>query len=311
MKRRNPRLIIFGGSGLIGSALALSQASRYRVTVVTRPSSRFNPKDSRIEVVPWDYREHETILSLMAGKYLLVNLVGENLAGRRWNRKKKAAILSSRLFLPGILTGILPKARTLPLAYLQASAIGFYPNHSELSQVEEALPGRGFLSRVTAEWEAAAGPIDMMGVRTLLFRFGLVLSREGGILPRLWLPYRFFMGAGLGSGREWISWIHISDLIRAVEFLIAREEKKGIYNLTSPEPVRSGEFYRTLARTIKRPLWFRVPGFALRPVLGEMADETLLSSRKVIPCGLMKSGFKFRHPHLEDALHDLLIPSPG
>ncbi|HJT17721.1 MAG TPA: TIGR01777 family oxidoreductase [Thermoanaerobaculia bacterium] len=223
-----------------------------------------------------------------------INLAGENI-GRRWTRDRKRRILDSRVDT----TNKIVVAR--PRVLINASAVGFYGARGDEILDESAASGSGFLAEVTRQWEAAAHRADDFA-RVVVFRFGVVLARGGGALPQMMLPFRFGAGGPTGSGQQWISWIDRQDVVRAIEWPVDNPDVRGTYNITSPEPVRNRHFAHALGRAMHRPSFMPAPAFALRLVLGEMADEMLLTGQRVVPSRALREGFTFRYPTLESSL---------
>jgi uncharacterized protein (TIGR01777 family) len=197
------------------------------------------------------------------------------------------------------------RAAERPPVLVQASGIDFYGPQEDEPVDEDDPQGEGFLAYVTREWEAASAPAEALGVRRVCLRTAMVLAREGGALPKLALPFRLGAGGPVGSGRQWVSWIHLRDEVRAIRFLLEHPEASGPFNLTAPEAVRNRELAKTLGRVLRRPSLFRAPAFAVRAVLGEMAD-TVLDGRRAVPRRLRELGFTWEYPELEGALRDLL-----
>ena len=193
-----------------------------------------------------------------------------------------------------------------PKIVVQASAVGYYGSRGDSDLTETSLPGEGFLSQLCEEWEESSRAVESTGVRHVVIRSGLVLGSSGGVLPRFLKMFRFHLGGYLGNGRQWVSWIDRSDEIRALLFLLEREDTSGVFNLTAPHPVQMREFSRVLGRTLKKSSWFPVPAVSLWLLLGKMAEETVLASQKVLPERLLKAGFKFEYPYLKQALMDIL-----
>jgi uncharacterized protein len=244
----------------------------------------------------------------LEGVNVVVHLSGENV-GRRWAAARKERIRSSRVVTTRLLSETIARLRSKPTLLISASAIGIYGNRGDEVLTEASRPGdpaNDFLTSVTLEWENAAQPARAAGVRVLHPRFGVVLSPDGGALQKLLLPFRLGLGGRIGDGRQWVSWISIDDAVGAVEHLLADDSLSDAVNVTAPEPVTNQELTRTLGRILSRPTPFRVPAWALRLVMGEMADSTLLASTRALPARLLASGYRFMHPGLESALRDML-----
>lgn len=302
------RVVIIGVNGFIGRELATHLISRgFDIVGTSRYPQRAAPyHDPAIHLVHWDGRSPQEIASHIDGARAVVNLAGETLAGWRWSTLKKKRILDSRV-QAGLALGEAVESLAQGLEVLiQASAVGFYGNRADEVLAESSARGEGFLSRVTEQWEAASFGVEAGGVRRVVLRIAMVLGRGGGALPRLILPFRLFLGGELGNGKQWMSWIHIRDLVDAISFLLERSDLQGIFNIAAPGPVRNRDFSRSIAGIIRRPSWFRIPAFVLRLIMGEVAREMLLVSQQVAPRRLQQAGFSFRFPCLQEALKDLL-----
>lgn len=301
-------IIIGGATGFIGRPLALSLAGEgYEVAVLTRSRDKARALfGDQAVAVEWDGRTSRGWLDLAGSATAIINLAGENIGAGRWTNKRKQRIVASRLDAGKAVMDSLRRAAGRPKSLIQASAIGFYGPRSDEELDETSPPGDGFLAGMVKEWESATREAEDLGIRRIVIRSGLVLGRDGGVLPRFLGPFRFFVGGPLGSGNQWLSWIHRDDEIAAVRFLLERPQLAGVFNLTAPGPVTMKEFARSLGRVMKRPSWFPVPAFLLRWLFGEMADETLLSGQRVLPSALLKAGYEFLYPDLGGALEAIL-----
>jgi uncharacterized protein (TIGR01777 family) len=242
----------------------------------------------------------------------IIHLAGENIA-TRWTEARKTRILASRVRGTRLLSEIASRMAQPPRVMISASAVGIYGNRGDEFLTEESQLGgaHDFLVSTGQQWEAAADAARAAGIRLVHPRLGLVLSRRGGALGRMLLPFRLGLGGRLGPGSQWMSWISINDVVSALIFLMAKEEAVGPVNVTSPEPVRNREFTRTLGRVLSRPTVLPVPSSGLRLVFGEMAEAALLASTRVMPERLLGLGFRFQHPTLEPALRDVLRDQAG
>ncbi len=260
---------------------------------------------SGVEVAGWDGRTSAGWADRITGSTAIVNLAGENLAGARWTAERKRNLIQSRIDPGHAVVAAIEAATAMPRVVVQASAIGYYgPNETDdLSETSPA--GDDFPARVCAEWEASTAGLDRLGVRRVIARTAIVLDGRMGALPRMMLPYRFFIGGPLGDGHQPFSWIHIQDEVAALRFLMETERATGPFNLSSPQPLANAEFSRILGRVMRRPSLVSTPGFALRLVFGEMAS-TLLTGQRVLPRRLLDLGFAFRFPNATEALSDIL-----
>ena len=296
------RVAISAASGLIGSALARSLAADgTEVLRLVRRAAR------SADEIGWDPADTARGLdpARLAGVNAVVHLSGAPIASGRWTPARKAELRASRIDSTTILARAMAAASPPPAALVCASATGYYGDTGDRVTDESSPPGAGFLAGLVADWEAAADPARAAGIRVTHFRSGVVLSRGGGMLGRLLLPFRLGLGAKVGSGRQYFSWISGTDEVRAIRFLLENTQAEGAYNLTAPEPVTNAEFTRALAAALHRPALIAVPSAALRAVLGEVASE-LLGSQRVVPARLQAAGFGFEQPDIATALaHEL------
>ena len=303
-------VVISGGTGLIGGALSRSLLGEgHGVTWLGRDPARARPLPC-VEVRRWDARSPEGWVDLLEGADAFVNLAGENLAGTgplpsRWTEERKQRIRDSRILAGGAVVDAFRAARKRPSVLVQASGVGIYGPLDETVANEQTPAGSDFLARLAVDWEASTAPVEALGVRRAIARTGVVLTMAGGALPRLVLPYRLFAGGPLGSGRQWVPWIHLADEVAAIRFLIENAEARGPFNLTAPGAATNAEMGRTLGRILGRPSWVPAPASAWRALLGEVAD-LVLSGQRALPSRLLEAGFRFRFPDLETALRDLL-----
>ena len=306
------RVLITGGTGLIGRALAENLiADGHEVIVLTRSPERATSLPAGVRVEGWDARTAEGWGRLADGADAIVNLAGSSIAGQgffpsRWTEEQLRLIRESRLNSSRAVVEAVAQAEQKPRVVIQASGVGYYGYRGNDPLTEDAKPGDDWASRFTAEeWEPSTAAIEGMGVRLVVIRTGVVLSTEDGALPRLLLPFRLFVGGPMGSGKQWVSWIHLEDQARAIRFLIENEEAQGAFNITAPNPVPNGELARSIGKAMGRPSWIPVPGFALRLAFGEVA-EVVLKGQRAVPQRLLDLGFEFRFPAAEVALQDLL-----
>jgi uncharacterized protein (TIGR01777 family) len=287
---------VSGATGLIGTALVEHlRASGARVRRLVRPG-RAGPDD-----VEWDPMRGVLAPNALDGVDAVVHLAGEPIA-QRWSAEKKKAIRESRVRGTELLARRIAESERKPRVLLSGSAVGIYGDRGDETLDEESAPGTDFLAGVVREWEGATRAAADAGVRVAMLRTGLVLSPKGGALERLLLPFRMGVGGPIGSGRQWMSWISLHDHVRAVAYAMETETLSGPVNLVAPNPVTNAEFAITLGRVLTRPALVPVPGFALELMYGEMARATILSGQRVLPKVLVRTGFEFAHPALEQAL---------
>ena len=295
-------ILISGAGGLVGSAL--SAQLQYEGHAFQRLGRRTQgPTDLK-----WDPMAG-VMDPLPDGLRAVVHLAGESIAEGRWTQAKMARIRESRVQGTRLLAEGLARLPEPPPVLVCASAIGFYGEGGDRIQTEEAARGAGFLADVCADWEQATQPAADAGMRVVQLRIGVVLAPDGGALKKMLPPFKLGLGGRLGSGDQYMSWIHIEDLVHAICKSIDDPSLAGPVNATSPQPVRNQEFTKTLGRVLRRPTIFPLPAFMARLALGKMADELLLASMRVKPERLLDSGFAFRHPNLDGALRDLLSSS--
>lgn len=300
----NPIVAIAGSSGLIGSALvsALRADDQEVLRIVRRAPA--NPGELR-----WDPEAGDIDGRALAGVDAVVNLCGIGVGERRWSGAFKQNLRDSRITPTEVLSAAVAEARVPVL--INASAVGFYGDTGSRTVDESAPAGRGFLARLTQDWEAATAPARAAGTRVVLARTGLVLARSGGLLGRLRPLFSLGLGSRLGNGRQYMPWISLDDEIRALRFAMTEPAISGPVNLTGPAPVTNAEFTAALGRALNRPTPLLVPGFAARAAFGEFADEGLLSGQRAIPAALEHAGFRFRHNTIGEALgYAVARPTP-
>ena len=296
------RIVISGSSGLIGRAIVaeLSQAGHEITRLVRggpsadRPSIFWNPLGDFLDPLP------------LEGFDAAIHLAGENIAAARWTSEQKDKILKSRVQSTQLLAKTLAGLRHKPRVFVCASAVGFYGDRGAEIVDESSPAGKGFLAQVAAAWEEAARSAEAAGIRTVHLRLGAVLAAEGGMLPRLLPLFRWGLGAVLGPGTQFLSWVTLRDVVRAVTFLLEREDLSGPVNITSPNPVTNRDFSKALARAVGRPVFLRIPAWFLRLILGEMAQELFLASTRAVPRKLQSVGFEFEYPEIDQALCQLV-----
>lgn len=300
------RVIIAGGTGLIGRALAADLAADGRdVIVLSRSPERATGLPAGVRAERWDGRTAQGWGHLADGADAIVNLAGENLAAGRWTPERRARIRESRLRAGAAVVEAIRDVAAKPRVLIQASAVGYYGPRGDEELTEDAAPGDDFLARLCLEWEASTAAVTGFGVRRATIRTGIVLSPQGGALPRLVLPFRFFAGGRLGSGRQWYPWIHLADEVAAIRFLIDTEAASGPANLTAPHPVTNATMSAAIGRVLGRPALLPVPSAALRLTLGDMATA-VLDGQRAVPARLLALGYRFQFPDVEKALRDLL-----
>ncbi len=311
------RVIITGGTGLIGRALSANLAADgHEVIVLSRSPERAAALPTGVRAERWDGRTAAGWASLAEGAHAIVNLAGASLSGAglfpsRWTEERKRLIRDSRVSAGRAVVEAVTLAQKKPSVLVQASGIGTYGHRGDEVVTEETAFGDDFLARFVAEeWEPSTAAVEQMGVRRVITRNGVVLSQRAGALRPMLLQFRLFAGGPIGSGRQWLPWIHPVDMAAALRFLIDREDANGAFNTTSPNPVTNTQFARTLGRVMHRPSLVPLPGFAMKLAFGEVA-ELLLTGQRGVPRRLLELGFAFRFPDAEAALADILRASNG
>jgi uncharacterized protein len=299
-------ILITGSTGLIGSALtSYLIKSQHRVLRMVRRT----PVNA--DEISWDPVSGTLDKSAIEGLDAVVHLAGANLADGRWTAKRKQSLRDSRIVGTRFLAQSLAHLFDPPKVFISISAIGYYGDRGEEELEEESDKGKGFLSDLCYEWEMATAAATMRHIRVVIPRVGMVLSPAGGALALMLPLFRLGIGGRIGNGHQYVSWIAIDDLMGIIDYAIHNEKLQGPVNAVSPDPVTNLVFTKTLGSVLSRPAAFALPAMAARLAFGQMADEVLLSSAKVLPSRLTKSGYRFVHPKLEDALrHILQIPAP-
>jgi uncharacterized protein (TIGR01777 family) len=305
------RIIITGGTGLIGRALAENLArDEHDVYILSRSLDKGQRLPPGVQIAQWDARTATGWGHLASGAGAIINLAGENLAGdrffpARWTAGRKRLIMESRLNAAKAVFDAIQAASDKPAVVIQASAIGYYGPRGDEEIAEDDTPGDDFAARVCVAAENSLADIEELGVRYAVIRTGLLLSPNGGALTRLTFPFRYFAGGPLGNGKQWMSWIHIADEIWAIRLLLKNKSASGAFNLTAPRPVTNAEFSQTLGSVMNRPSSMTVPDRLFRLAFGEVST-LVLDGQRVLPKRLLDLGFTFLFPSLEPALRDLL-----
>lgn len=296
------RILVSGSTGLVGSALIpFLREKGWSVVRLVR-----TPVKNHSEEIFWDPVKKEIEFDRLEGFDAVVHLAGESVVGGRWTKAKKERIRSSRVEGSRFLCQALMGLKNPPPVVASASAIGFYGDRGAGFLHESTEPGEGFLAEVCQEWEEALKPLYSHEVRVSFLRISLVLSAKGGGLKAMLPPFRMGLGSILGSGRQYVSWIHIDDLVAAIEHVLTHKAMlRGPVIMASPNPVTQKEFAKRVGKVLHRPVFLWTPGFLLKTALGEMAQELLLSSQRVEPANLITTGYRFKFPELEGALRDL------
>jgi len=297
------KILVTGSTGLVGRALVSElKNAGHTVCRLVRPDTRAEAlAGSDGFDVRWDPATGE-LGGAAVGADAVVNLAGASIADGRWTTERKNVLQSSRVDTTRALVGALAKMSSRPRVLVSASATGYYGNRGDEVLTEESPAGTGFLSEIARKWEGEAEKAEVLGIRVVLARFGVVLSKEGGALAQMARPFRMGAGGRMGSGKQWMSWVGLEDAVAVVKLGMENGSVRGALNVVSPQPVRNAEFTEVLGKALRRPTLFPAPAFALRLALGEMADGLLLASARVVPSKLEKLGFRFADADLRSTL---------
>jgi hypothetical protein len=297
------KILISGSSGLVGTATSAGlHADGHNVVHLVRPG-----KTAKAGDVQWDPMRATVDVAGLEGVDVVIHLSGAGIADGRWTEERKQILRSSRIDTTRVLVDSLSRLKQKPRVLIVASAIGYYGSRGDEILTESSAIGTDFLALLCRDWEAEASRAAAMGIRTVMLRFGVVLSGKGGALPKMLTPFKLGVGGRLGSGQQWMSWIAVEDVLGIIRYAIANEQVSGPVNVVAPNPVRNEEFTRLLAAMLHRPAIFPAPAFLLRLAMGEMADAVLLSSDRVKPDQMLAAGYKFRFEILEPALRAAVL----
>ena len=305
------KVLVSGSTGLVGTALTKALARQgHTVCRLIRPTTQIGPESAGGFDVSWN-PETGALGGAAVGADAVVHLSGASVAVKRWSLKRKEVLLSSRINTTRALVAALGRMSAKPAVLISASAVGYYGDRGDEILTEESSAGDDFPARLAKGWEQEAQKAETFGTRVALARFGVILAREGGALPMMMAPFRFGLGGRIGSGKQWVAWISLADVVGALLRLLSGTPIRGAVqfapisgpvNVVSPEPVTNAEFTEELARAMHRPALIPAPAFVLRLALGEMADALLMASQRAVPKKLVESGYQFQHPDLGSAL---------
>jgi uncharacterized protein (TIGR01777 family) len=298
------RIIVAGGTGLIGQAFIKKMIEADKEVVLLTRKQHLEGLPSAVQLVQWDGKTTGDWQHWLEGAQAVVNLAGENIGAGVWTSQRKLRIVASRVDAGRALVTALKQTSQRPQVFLQASAIGYYGITTGQPATESSPAGRGYLPSVCLDWEGSTLGVEALGLRRVVVRTGIVLARDGGALPPMLPLFRFFAGGPLGSGRQVWSWISMADEVAAMAWLLENKTASGVYNLTAPTPATMAEIGHTLAKVLKRPYWLPAPAFALRLVLGEMSS-LVLDSQNIYPQRLLDSGYAFQYTQLKGAIESL------
>ena len=300
------KIVIIGATGFIGRKLFTAlDKEEYDLIVVSRDiANAHKVLGEHAEFCEWDGSDEGRLAQIFTDAGAIINLAGENIGTSGWSQNQRKKIISSRTNITTTVVKTINKLDKKPGVLLQASAIGFYGSDFINSFTEESPAGKGFLAEVTQKWEGATTGLHE-DVRLVLLRTGVVLAKDGGALPQMVMPFKLGAGGYVGSGKQWISWIHIDDEVDAIQFLMEHHEASGIFNLTAPEPEKMKYFAKEIGKALKMPSWLNVPSFVIKLAMGQRGEELLLASQKVLPNRLIEAGFQFQFTEARIALANI------
>ena len=303
----NLKIVLTGGTGLIGSKLGLRLSNEgNEITLFTRNVKLAEKNQSWVShIKKWDYNNPEQWKNSIGGIDAIVNLVGANLSAKRWSENYKKIIYNSRVISTRNMVNAISTCKVKPKAFITVSAVGIYGDKGDEILSENSNYGDDFLANLCKDWENEAAKVDSLGVRRVTLRIGIVLSTNGGMLKKLLLPYKLFLGGKLGNGNQWLPWIHIQDVINIIEFALTNDSLTGVVNCCAAGIVKMKDFAKTFGNIVHRPSYLCIPKFIIRIVLGEIAN-TAVSSQRISIEKLLAAGYKFKFPELENALKNLL-----
>ncbi len=305
------KVAITGATGFIGSRLVERlHGEGHSIVVLSRDAQRANrmfpsTRFPNLEAIPYKPLESGDWQGAIAGCQAVINLAGEAIAEGRWSPQRKQAILDSRKLGTQKIVEAIANAETKPEVLINSSAVGYYGTSETATFDESNAPGNDFLADVCKAWEAEAQNVTNSGTRLVILRTGIVLEKEGGALGKMLTPFLLFAGGPLGSGKQWVSWIHRDDWVNLALYALTHPEVSGVLNATAPNPVRMSEFCQTVGETLNRPSWLPVPDFALEALLGDAA-QVVLQGQQVLPKRTQEQGFEFQYPKIDSAIAAIL-----
>jgi uncharacterized protein (TIGR01777 family) len=300
------KILVSGATGLVGTALVGALAiDGHTVCRLVRPQTKTAGGTHGAFDVAWNPETGE-LGGAAVGADAVVNLAGASIADGRWTESRKRTLRTSRVDATRALVAALGKMNAKPTVLISASAIGFYGNRGDEVLTEASVPGSDFLSDLARDWEAEALRAEALRTRVVLPRFGIILAKQGGALPKMMLPFRFGAGGRIASGKQWMSWVALDEVVEIIKFALNTRDLRGPVNVVAPEPASNSEFTQALASALHRPSFFPIPALALKLAIGEMAEALLLSSQRVKPAVLARIGYRFSRPLLEPVLQELV-----
>ncbi|MDQ3799221.1 MAG: TIGR01777 family oxidoreductase [Acidobacteriota bacterium] len=297
------KILISGASGLVGTHLIPTlEAKGHEIFRLVRKAPQADDE------IRWDSEKgfSETERAKLENFDAVVHLAGDNVASENWSEEKKRKIRDSRVLGTRVLVDALKSLKNPPRIFVSASAIGFYGDREDEVLTEDSAKGVGFLPEVCDAWEMESEKAEEFGARVVMPRIGVVLAKDGGALEKMLTPFKFGVGGRVGSGKQWMSWITLEDLIGIIHFALENEKLRGVVNATAPNPVTNAEFTKTFGKVLRRPAILPVPEFAIKLMFGEMGETLLLQGARVLPERLLENGFEFKFPNLEEAMKSVL-----
>ncbi|MGB2866991.1 MAG: TIGR01777 family oxidoreductase [Bacteroidota bacterium] len=303
-------ILVAGGTGLLGRAITreLIRLNHFVILLSRDPKRAELLFPPALRIAAWDGYTVGPWVKYLDDVGAVINLAGESIGENRWSPEQKERLVSSRVQATRTLVSAVGKMKKKPRVFVSASGVGYYGNVADGDVTEKSPRGADFLAEICHLWEREALKAERLGMRVVLLRSGVVLSKYGGALKKMLLPFRLFVGGPLGGGHQWFPWVHIDDAVAAFVLAIFNKKLSGPVNLAAPGSTTMAEFCSSLGRSLRRPSWMPVPGFALRLALGEMAGPLLLSGQKAVPKKLLEAGFQFQFPNLDGALRNILYP---
>jgi uncharacterized protein (TIGR01777 family) len=300
------KIVIAGASGFIGTVLIKSLLQKdFEIIALSRYPQKYDKKGRNVNYVYWNTSQSGKWLEYLDGAEAVINLVGERIAGGVWTKKKKNRIVQSRLNSALAIARAIESIPKKPKFVIQASAIGYYGSRGDQILDESVSSGHGFLADLTKQWEGAISIVEQQNVRLVILRIGIVLGKKGGFLSPIKLQTLLYLGGYFGDGKQWLSWIHVDDIARIIQFILNDPESGGVFNVCAPEPVQSKALFKSVGKELNRPVWLKFPAPVLRLLLGEMANELFLASQRVVPKRLVEAGFQFKYPRLDTAFAEI------
>jgi uncharacterized protein (TIGR01777 family) len=300
------KIMISGGTGLIGQQLVAELLKKGHEVWVLSSTRTENHNLPGAYLIGWDGSSLGKWSEYVDQMDVIINLAGANIGSKRWTIKRKRLIVESRVKAGKILTEAIKKSNNQTKVFIQASAIGFYDKNRHEILNEQNSGCSDFMGGICKDWEASSLEVESLGIRRIIIRTGIVLSKKDGILNRMMLPFKFFIGGPIGNGNQILSWIHIDDEVSAIQFLLENENAKGVFNLTAPYPASNSGIGKKLAKIMNRPYWIPAPAIFLRFFLGEMSS-LVLDGQNIFPQRLLEAGYSFKFEKIDDALTDLLV----